>query len=294
VPRYVELPRPGGSGTINLVIGFGGCFLAAALFAIALFVGGARAFVPMLSCLLTFVVLWVVLRFRLLRRRNGAFAAIGLVALLGAIIPLVERGFVALAEASRTASALPVTPAEAASGAIPSLVQAFGITPPETSTGEFVKVTRDSRVMIEDKPYLLKGGDVFPLEERSATEVTFVAKDLRISLPADAVQVFGEKAQQSGGAGASTLSKSEPTPPPAANTPAAPETPTDITQRAQQEAIRKYPSLGVKDSPENESFSPRVLAAQGSWKRSSHRSTLADGTRRHPRQTRGLGRTATR
>jgi hypothetical protein len=225
------------------------------LFAVALIIGGAQAVVPMLSCLLTFAVLWVLLRFQLLRRRNGVFAAVGLVALLGAIIPLIERGYVALAESSRTNAARPVTAAEAAGSSIPSLVQEFAITSPDTSVGEFVKVTRDSRVIVDEKPYLLKSGDVFPLEERSAKEVTFSAKDLRISLPAGAVEVFGKPAEQAASnTAAATLPKANPAPPDttAASPPA--ETPAQATLRAQQEAIRKYPGLGVRDSPENESF----------------------------------------
>ena len=33
-----------------------------------------------------------------------------------------------------------------------------------------------------------------------------------------------------------------------------PETPAQITERAQKEAIRRYPALGEKDSPENQLF----------------------------------------
>ena len=250
VPRYVEVPQRRAHGTGNLVGGLVACLLAIALFTAGILLSGPRAILPMVSCLLTFLVLWVLFRLRHFRQKHGTFAAIGLIALLGAVIPLLEYGFVTLAAANRSAGSESARSAGAnADGQ--SLMEAFGISTPDTTSGEFVKVLEDSRVMVAKRPYLIRAGDVFPLEERSGTETTFVAKDLRISLPSTAVEVFGTKKMATGKVALANPVKSDPVQKEAQS---ATETPAQISKLAQQEAIQKYPALGVKNSPENESF----------------------------------------
>jgi hypothetical protein len=56
-------------------------------------------------CLITFTILWVLARVRVFHQRNGVFFAAALVCLLGASVPLVERGYIALDRLAHTADA---------------------------------------------------------------------------------------------------------------------------------------------------------------------------------------------
>jgi hypothetical protein len=256
-PQYVSLHtlREHGHGPRNLAWGVVTLFLALALIAIALFVVGPKALLALMACLLTFTALFVLARMHVFRQRNGGFLALGIVCLFGAAMPLVEVAYNAL---EIFVKSRPITSlaALAQAGSAPasdtpllSLTEAFALTPPDPKAGPRVKVLKDSRVTIEGKSYLAKAGDVFAFATRQGREVTIAARDLLIALPAEAVEVTGEKA-----AAKSAATESAAKPARGAEEPPANETPTQITERAQREAIRRYPALGIKGSLENQMF----------------------------------------
>ena len=235
---------------------------------------GARAALPLGTALLTLVALFVLSRSRVLRQRNGGFVALGVVSLLAALIPLVEYG------ANRGSSTSGVPAGEqkssvvegtvaATSEELPRLTETYKIPAVDENVARF-KVLRDLRVVI---PHLIKAGETFRVSEAGDNEVRFVAGDQQIALPKDYVEMLKSEAeapaQQSPGdqpqvAVAPTAPDAKA--PDTAETPAADpamsaesalpedETPSQITQRAQKEAIRRYPALGQKDSAENQLF----------------------------------------
>lgn len=244
--RYVEVPKkPVTTGARNLRIGLVLVAVALVLLAVGHLISGARALVPVITGLLAFTLLWALARLRVLRQQNGVFLALAAVVVLGAAIALGERGYVALRKAIQenanpsmpaTVSTAAPTPAPVAEPEPPLLSKELRVKPPE-SAGPRVKITDDARVLVGRKPYLIKAGEVFALEKIEGEEAIILANDLRISLGRDKVQLLDEPAK--------------PPLPPAA---VADETPAQVTKRAQEEAVRRYPALGIKDSPENQLF----------------------------------------
>jgi hypothetical protein len=144
----------------------------------------------------------------------------------------------------------------------PLLTQSFALPLPQ-GEGKQVRVLRDSRVVIAEKPFLIKTGDRFPFVAIKGDEATFSVRDLLVSLPANVVEVVDPTALAKGvgitqpetpGQPATTAAN------PIAGTPkvtAAAAIDADlaeVTRNAQQDAMRKYPALAVKDSMENDVF----------------------------------------
>jgi hypothetical protein len=252
-PQYVSLHalREHGHGPRNLAWGVVTLLLSLLLVGAALFVVGPRALLPLLVCLLTFTALFVLARMHVFRQRNGGFLALGIVCLFGTAIPLVEFGYQALDQFVKSrpvtapAAAIPAgAPATAAADVLP-LVDAFALTPPDPRAGPRVRVTRDARVTVEGKAYVVRSGDVFAFASRAGRDVTIAARDLLVTLPGEAVEVIDEK-PAAPPAKVPAVAAEEPPP--------ANETPAQITARAQREVIRRYPALGVKGSLENQMF----------------------------------------
>ena len=268
-PRYVEVPalRERGFGRRNLAWGVVTLGLALGLLAAAVMVTGQKAVLSLAACLATFTALFVLARMHIFRQRNGGFLAVAVVVLLGAAVPLLDRGYALLAGISQPAANAAPRPVEAAP---PLLTQSFALAKPDPTQPQ-VLVLRDSRVVIGEKPFLIKAGDVFPLLEAKGGEVTFAVRDLHVSLPVTIVQIFGGKlaketreSAMAAALGAVTAAET-PKPETAANAakPAPEAAKTDaaaspdlaaITRAAQMEAMRRYPALAVKDSLENEAF----------------------------------------
>ena len=282
LPRYVEVPalREHGFGRRNLVWGVVTLALALALLVAAVVLTGQKAVLSLAACLVTCAALFVLARMHVFRQRNGGFLAIALVVLLGAVVALVDRGYEVLAGIAAPQTAVAAHPVETEP---PLLMQAFALAKPD-GTQPQVKVLKDSRVVIAEKPYIIKAGDVFPLLEAKAGEATFAVRDLHVSLPVEVVEILGGKpakevvagkevketkesamaaalaAVNAAAANAAEPQKTEP----ASNAarPAAdgskPETAgvdlAAVTRSAQLEAMRRYPALAIKDSVENEVF----------------------------------------
>lgn len=264
--RYLDLPGnpPARPAQRNLVLGSVGLVGAGLLFGWAVHLAGDRAAATVLTCLATVALLYVCARARVLRQRNGTFFAIAMVCLLGSLMALAEYGLRrASAPAGLTPAKLTVTtpplsplaeakplpgakapegdtlsavppPANAASpGDPPSLIEAFRLAPPDPQARQF-RVKRNQRVdMADGKSYLIRSGDAFALVGEQGDDVYFVAGDQEVLLPKAEVEISGK---------------------PAVAPVAAPETAAQITSRAQREAIRRYPGIAVKDSPENSDF----------------------------------------
>ncbi|MEI9896856.1 MAG: hypothetical protein WDN28_24125 [Chthoniobacter sp.] len=260
VPRYVQAPalRDHGLGPRNLFWGVALLVVALAMLVVAIFLSGAQAMVSIATCLLTFTALFVLTRLHVFRQRNGGFLALGLVCLIGAGIPLAEKAYSAakgLAGSHHSPSA-PVVTLHSDEPDAPLLTQSFALPKPE-GDGKQVKVLRDSRVVIADKPFLIKAGDRFPLIGAKGDETTFAVRDLHVSLPSDVVEVVDPTALAKG---VSSAPAALPSPVAAAAAPAKAEAKStsqddaelaEITRSAQQEAMRRYPALAIKDSLEN-------------------------------------------
>lgn len=261
-PEAAPWERKANRGMRNLVLGALIILVAIALMGQAIYLAGPDAMIPILAALVTVVTLFVVSRLRLLRQRNGGFLGLGLVCLLAASLSLAQIAW------KRTSG-----PRVAASGAstidrqedtgdkeMPRLTEAFTV-PAITEDTERFKVLRDFQVeMADGKAYLIKAGEVLPVAEKAEGEVRFLADNQKIGLPEKMVEMLP--------AGADTTQDDAPPAPasalpgmatvPAGDTPPAtedqPETPAQITERSQKEAIRRYPALGQRDSPENQLF----------------------------------------
>ena len=270
VPRYVEIPalRERGFGPRNLFWGLATLFLALVILIVALFFAGPGATISLATSLLTFTALFVLARLHVFRQRNGGFLALAIVCLLGAAVPLIESGFSALkgGAGSSSKSTTGNSPAGGESQP-PLLTESFALTPPE-GAGKRVKVLKDSRVIIDQRPFLIKAGDVFSFVDVKGGEATFAVRDLQVSLPAGVVDIIdptavaqGVTGRRSAPAPAASASPSEAASALAAGAGSAPisSTPTPeelkaITLSAQKEAIRRFPALGIRDSLENAVF----------------------------------------
>ena len=277
LPRYVEVPalRERGFGRRNLVWGVLTLSLALALLVAAVVLTGQKAVLSLAACLVTCAALFVLARMHVFRQRNGGFLAIALVVLLGAVVALIDRGYEMLAGIAAPQAAGPVA-AHPVETEPPLLMHAFALAKPD-GTQPQVKVLKDSRVVIAEKPFLIKAGDLFPLLEMKAGEATFAVRDLHVSLPVGVVEILGGKpakeiketkesamaaalAAVNAAANAAETPKTEPVSTAARPAPEAPKREaggTDfaaITRSAQLEAMRRYPALAIKDSEENEIF----------------------------------------
>lgn len=274
-PRYVEVPalRERGFGRRNLAWGVIILVLALGLLVAAVILAGQKALLSVGACLVTFTALYVLARMHIFRQRNGGFLAVAVVVLLGAAVPLLDRGYEMLAGISQPAgaNAAPAPAPRPVEVEPPLLTQSFALARPEATQTQ-VRVLKDSRVVIAEKPFLIKVGDAFPLLEAKGGEVTFAVRDLHVSLPVGVVEILGGKAGKEtresavaaalGAVAAAEAPKLETIAAPPQKTahengrpePAATPDLAAITRHAQQEAMRRYPALAVRDSLENEAF----------------------------------------
>jgi hypothetical protein len=256
--RYVEVPqRSHVAGKGHLLGGIALLLTAAALTVVGSLIVGPRVLVPLFAGLACFIALWVLARWRVLQQRNGGFFALGLVSLVAAVVALGESGYESLqhrlkpeeldedggakvVENQRNQRPQKSPKAGAGESVVPLLTQEFGVQPIKSEEEKIVAVLQDSEVKAGRKIYRVKSGEKFPFIEERDGAVYFTANEIRVSLPAAAVEISGGRPPQ-------------PAAVPAASEPA-PETPAQVTQRAQREAMRRYPALAVRGSVENELF----------------------------------------
>lgn len=299
-PRYVEVPalREHGFGRRNLAWGVITLVLGLGLLVAAVYLAGQKAVLSLAACLFTFTALFVLARLHVFRQRNGGFLAVAVVVFLGAIVPLVDHGYEKLSGTSpvRVSPGPPLVPAVPVEAEPPLLTQSFALTQPAAGQTQ-VRVLKDSRVLVGERPFLIKVGDAFPLIEAKGGEVTFAVRDLHVSLPVTVVEILGGKtgketrelamqaalqAAQTVPTGETlthenaTLSAKAPPGTPKADAPKAAAAVNAelaaVTLSAQVEAKLRYPALGIKDSIENTAF----LAAYREMRESNNTAFFAN------------------
>lgn len=258
--RYVEAPqRSHVAGKGHLLGGIALLLTASALILTGTLMDGPRVLVPFFTGLACFVALWVLARWRILQQRNGGFFALGIISLVAALVSLGQSGYEKLqhhlrplaldadvgdpiAEVQKELRPQKGTKPGGSEQAIPLLSQEFGVQQPRSGEGKVVTVLQESQVKAGRKIYRVKAGEKFPLVEERDGAVYFAANETRVSLPTAKVEVSGGR----------------PAEPTVAVRPVAPEpepeTPAQVTQRAQREAMRRYPALAVGGSAENQLF----------------------------------------
>ena len=280
-PRYVDVPRRRRAQLAaerNLKWGLAVLLLALGLIGAALIVSGPRALVPIVICLVTLTILWTMARLRVFHQRNGVFFATALVCLLGASIPMVERGYVELDRMAHAPSVDPAPIAAAPTPAVeakptaekapdpvaafepnlnlPSLVDTLKVPEPTDPDANLVRIVESTKVMVGRKAYMLNAGDTFTLEEQKDGKVFFRANELRLSVPERVVELMAPATPES----AATADAQSETRPPAVQPRRLESHVSDkdidgaSTARAQEEAVRRYPGIGQKGSVENALF----------------------------------------
>lgn len=317
-PRYVGVTtwRDRGKGPRNLAWGSVLFALALLLLAWGIQLGGARAFALVTAALLAAGVLFIAARSRLLRQRNGGFLALALVALVSALLVLAEQGskFALVYGATHRMDAAPgdVIVARQVEPEIVALVDAFHLPPPSSAAAR-VKILRKAKVQIDGRTYLLREGDQFVLTGKNGGEVRFTAGNQQLALGESFVDILapepnGDSTAQAQNAVAIAAAPPAATPPSSVAAPqpvTSPVAPVDplmqITERAQKEAIKRYPGIGVKGSPENLAFAEKYhdlknageddffkdpewplliaeeVAAKEGWKRDNYEPMPGDG-----------------
>jgi hypothetical protein len=261
-PRYVEVPRRyDATHSRNLAFGGGALFLALLFGGAALFIVGPRAIVPLAACLVTFLILYVLARLEIFREVHGAFLALGVVCLVGSVFALAERAFHGLDGSYWMQLAAP--PVQRVPAATPTpergpalLTEAFALTPPDPAAGPRGKALKDTRVLIEGRPFQIKAGDVFALVGVRGEKATLRARDLHIDLPVTAVEILEEATTGTVAAAEPREEKRAPLPEPEAPPAKEPIDPAAVqaTRSAQNEAVKRYPALGIEGSRENSVF----------------------------------------
>jgi len=249
--RYVEHPgrrRAWRAAQRNLAWGIAFLFAALSVISVAIFIGGARAILPLFICMLSFTALWVLARMKIFAQRNGVFFSLAIIALLGALAALIEQATAHFSGRRdvepRVATNVTVTPSVPQT---PSLIEALRLDPPDVTLPR-ARATREVNTTIGGKTYRINRGDIFLFADEKGGETTISAGEFLARVPSDSMEVLA------------------PAPAPAATkrTAAAPtddvqgvlekKANDEITQRAQAEAMRRFPALSQRGSPENLDF----------------------------------------
>ena len=204
----------------------------------------------------TFGLVWVLYRLRVFQRPHGGLIVAGAVALFAAALPFAERGFQKLDRVAKSglrgedarptgesSAQLPVPTRETAPPAPVASTPSAPQPPPEDETvreliapdpdptaKNIITVLRESQITIRGKKYRIHEGSRFPYTKFTDGIVTFQANGQDATINSSDVRFTG-------------VSR---------------ETPKEITQLAQVEAIRRYPALAVKGSDENQLYLTRV------------------------------------
>lgn len=260
--RFVEHParrRAWRAAQRNLAWGVAFLFAAVSVASVALFIGGARALMPLLIGLISFTTLWVLARMKIFGQRNGVFFSLAIVALLGAIIGLAEQGWMHVANRTPAEPRVALgdsssAPAPASAAPMPSLIQALRLETPDPTLPR-ARATRTFTTTIGSTTYRINQGDTFLFAEEKGGEMTLSAGEYLARVPSEAMAMLAPEPPKVADLkiddGQSALEKK-------AN--------AEITARAQQEAARRYPALSRGDSPENKDFvsTAKELAARHS------------------------------
>lgn len=254
-PKYISVPqrRSSSQGRWNLGLGVGLLFLSAVLFGWGLYLAGPGAVYTVGVSLATATALYVIARSRLLRQRNGSFLAAAIVCLLAVFCVLVQQAWVAATRGGAVASNH--APAATPEATEPALADIYRPAKAELESGPVAKVVKELKVELEGKTYRLRPGDLFPVGGQGTKEVRLAVGLQEVIVPPSAVQVT-DMTPSAPVRSAAPLAEAKA---PAADSKHDSIEPTEaemreVNKRSQAEAMKKYPALGERGSPENRSF----------------------------------------
>lgn len=242
----------------NLAIAAGLLFSAFLIFWMGSYLANHIALRTLVASFGTFALVWVLFRLRVFQRPHGGLIVAGAVALFAAALPFAERGFQKLDHAAKaglagepvkrdvepadqlpvpnrqTAPAAPASPAPPAPAAStppePETVGELLAPEPDPFAGKVIIVTRESQITINGRKYRIHEGSKFPYTKFEDGIVTFQANGQDATISGSVVKFTG----------------------------ASKETPREIIQLAQIEAMRRYPALADKNSDENKLYIARA------------------------------------
>ena len=252
-PTRVKTETEGAPADLsNLALGAGLLLSAFLIFWMGLYLSNHVALRTLVASFGTFALVWVLYRLRIFHRPHGGVIAAGAVALFAAALPFIERGFQKLDRAAKDGLAgEPVKPSADSAEGLPVPTRQKLAEPPaptvpapledepireliapalDVNAGKIMRVMQDAKVSIGGHNYHISAGSQFPFTKVEDGIVTFRAGDQDVTIDSDLVK-FGR-------------------------------TPEEITKLAKTELMRRYPAIGVKDSPENEMFVDRIKELQ--------------------------------
>jgi len=240
----------------NLTIGTGLLLTASLIFWMGLYLANHIALRTLVASTGTFALVWVLYRLRIFHRPHGGLIATGSVALFAATLPFIERGFQKLDQAAKAGLAgEPAKPEGESSNTLPVPTQQKVPVPPgptvptppeddaireltapapDPSVGKIILVKQAAQILINGKKFHIKAGRKFPFKKLEDGMVTFLVGEQEVTIDAEMVSFVGQSK----------------------------ETPEEITRLAKVELMRRYPAIGVKNSPENAIFVARVKELQ--------------------------------
>ena len=255
--RYVEHParrRAWRAGQRNLAWGAAFLFAALSVLGIAFFLGGPRAIVAPVLCVLAFTALWVLARMKIFGQRNGVFFALAVVALIGAGAALLEQVWMNLGSRPTDLAAQPnVTlndsdslPAPVLSAPeLPYLVDALKLDTPEPILPR-VRALRDLTTTIGGKTYRIRKGETFLMADEKAGRYDILAGEFIARVPTEAMdQLAPESTKKRNSATKAGANEGK--------------LPTDTAyveanSRSRTAAAKRFPGLAVSGSTENKIF----------------------------------------
>lgn len=264
-PHYLDLPlresEPGAQR--NVALGILCVLLAAVGLWFGHYLAGGDVARTVIASLGAFGIVLLLSGCRVLRQKNGAFLAFGLVALFGAAIPFIEGGFRKLDSMARNslgnsnsggsmASAqLPPVTTDTAPPAPPTVdlpetekptlspdnptavddgpARELLLTTPPEGSGKLVRLLEDVKIPLDGRMTILRAGTIAPFKSLADGKVTFLVNGSEAIVDFGLVKFTGATKEQ----------------------------PKDITVLAQEEAVRRYPKIAEADSRENAIFITR-------------------------------------
>lgn len=247
----------------NMAVGILISAIGVALAVLGAVLGGMETMAAIIAVLVSFLMIRALWRSGVFEQPAGWLLTLGFLLFAGGFVAVLH-GILLVSDATPKKQA----PSGQVSG-LPLLTEHFPVRRPNPSQEPAIKVTKDWRVMIGNRVYLLLAGELLPLEAAEPNALVFRAGNLRIPLPNTAGQLLNPTPDIAVETKPAVAQASEPesAPPPGPTPPleatAKPEpTPVGgnrtefnlVMKAAQEEAVRRYPLLGVADSRENKAY----------------------------------------
>jgi len=220
---------------------------------IALFIGGARAALPAVFCLIAFTVLWVLARMKIFGQRNGVFFALSIIALIGASVGLVEQAWRSFGRSANDSARGPGVALRDQDGLLPPvtsppepavMVDALRLDTPEVTLPR-VRAIRDLVTSAGGRSYRIRKGDTFLLADEKPGKFIIAANELLAQVPSDAMEQLQPQRVNSAG----SLNRAD------GDKGALEKSVTQqVEQRSRAEAVKRFPALSKAGSPENRAF----------------------------------------